>query len=587
MKNKMVLERIAARALLIILALVLLLYATALNEFPFVYDDVKQVLGNPRIQGWHGFGNAFFFDAWSFDEWKAGSPYYRPILALWLTAGWLLFQENAGGYHLGSLSCHVFVAIALFFLGRRLDVPTRALVVAVAIFVIHPITIQAVAFISAVGDPISALTVFGMCVAVHRADAREGTLDRATSAGSVLRRIAPLGLFLGLIASLSLERAWPYLSLPAAYLWFRHRSFRLCLLTSAAYGSVLLAVWGIRHAVLTQPATTASQFKLGETLLFIPKIFARYVENLALPHHLSLAYAEMPGEGIDLRWMFGLLGLVVVALAMWRLSRGDPRRSFLAFATLVPGSPILIAAVVPYPDYIQDRYVYMPLGFAVLWAASVLSSAWQKWSAARTFIGLAISGWCIALLACFPADLNIWAAEILLYERAVDRAPENAKYLMNLSNSLRRANPRFDEQCYLLHRARDARHKLTNMDEASILNYNLGNCHRGQGRSLRSLEFYADAYKLSGGALHLAKRNTIVVLLELGRLDDALSHAFELTRAHRKSGAAWHLQAIVLARMQRWTDAEQSAQKSIALDGETKANHDLLTQIRLANSKAR
>jgi len=576
----MVLEKLVTRIFLISFALLLVFWATALYEFPLVYDDIKQILENPRIQGWHGYRNAFLFDAWSFDEWKASSSYYRPMLALWLTTGWLLWGKSAAGFHLASLACHLGAAASLFLLGRRLSISTRALGLAVFVFVFHPISIQAVALIAAVGDPLSAVAVFGMCAAVIRADAREGDFNPADPMKALIRRLSPIGIVLGLIAALTLERAWPYLILPSAYCWFRHRSIRLSLASAFAHGSAVLLVLGVRQAVLSpHHATTTTQAGAGETLLFIPRIAARYLENLALPHHLSLAYADMPGEVIDLRWLIGLLALLVITVGMVMISRGDPRRSFLAFAALVPGSPALLALVLPYPDYVQDRYVYIPAGFASLWVANVVASGWTWWPKRRPVIGSMVPLWLITLLILFPSNATIWRDDVSLYERAVEVAPHNAKYLMNLSNALRRKDPGADGQCTLLGRASSARYPFATADELAILNYNLGNCHRGQGQLQRSLKHYADAYDASRGALHRAKHNMVVVLMELGRLDEALSQANELTTVHPNIAAAWRLRAVVLAKMQRWNDAEQSVQKSIAIDGESPPNKRLLEQI--------
>src|ERR1051326_4201773 len=72
----------AARVLLALsLLLTALAYVNTLR-FQFVYDDLPQILNNPRVHSWDHAPRLFVEHVWSQLAGQAGN-YYRPLFDLW------------------------------------------------------------------------------------------------------------------------------------------------------------------------------------------------------------------------------------------------------------------------------------------------------------------------------------------------------------------------------------------------------------------------------------------------------------------------------------------------------------------------
>src|SRR5258707_15810076 len=92
-----------SRALFLIVAATVLVYSNSLGG-QFVFDDTKQILGNPTIHSWANAVHAFSRDVWDFQRSTFTSdiplPYYRPFFTIYLTAGYHIFGLCDPGCHL-------------------------------------------------------------------------------------------------------------------------------------------------------------------------------------------------------------------------------------------------------------------------------------------------------------------------------------------------------------------------------------------------------------------------------------------------------------------------------------------------------
>src|SRR5260370_20439825 len=83
-----------SRALFLIVAATVLAYANSLSG-AFVFDDTKQIVGNPALRSWSNLLRAFTSDVWSFQRGMLTKdippPYYRPLVTAYLTLHYTLF----------------------------------------------------------------------------------------------------------------------------------------------------------------------------------------------------------------------------------------------------------------------------------------------------------------------------------------------------------------------------------------------------------------------------------------------------------------------------------------------------------------
>ena len=113
-----------SRALFITIAATVLVYANSLSG-AFVFDDTKQIVGNPSLRSWSSVLSAFTSDVWYFQRQTLTAdvppPYYRPLFSIYLTLNYQLFGLWEPGWHLINLFVHTTATVLVYYLLQRLS----------------------------------------------------------------------------------------------------------------------------------------------------------------------------------------------------------------------------------------------------------------------------------------------------------------------------------------------------------------------------------------------------------------------------------------------------------------------------------
>src|SRR5712691_10464949 len=149
-----------SRALFLIVAATVLVYANSLSG-AFVFDDTKQIAGNPALRSWSNIVRAFTSDVWSFQRGTLTKdippPYYRPLFTAYLTFNYKLFGLWEPGWHLMNLLVHTGATVAIYFLLKRLSGDRLIAILAALLFGLHPAHVESISWISGIPDPLAAL----------------------------------------------------------------------------------------------------------------------------------------------------------------------------------------------------------------------------------------------------------------------------------------------------------------------------------------------------------------------------------------------------------------------------------------------
>lgn len=143
----------------------LLVLATVLAYGPifgatFVYDDTLVVLRNPAVSEFD-FGALLSRPLWSFysPESELAVGYWRPAASLLLATTYAFAGPSPLAFHLLVLVLHVAASCAAWSLARRITHSDGIGFAVGLLFALHPVHVESVAWISAIGDP-----AFGLCV---------------------------------------------------------------------------------------------------------------------------------------------------------------------------------------------------------------------------------------------------------------------------------------------------------------------------------------------------------------------------------------------------------------------------------------
>ncbi len=138
---------------LVLFLLALLPYAGILrNDFAYIYDDKAQIIDNPYVHTFGHLREALTTPVWSFAAAHSTSNYYRPVMTLGFLLCYRIFGPWAFGFHLASLMLHVAVVLLVYLLAAGILKHRGAAFAAAALFALHPIHVESIAWISAVTD---------------------------------------------------------------------------------------------------------------------------------------------------------------------------------------------------------------------------------------------------------------------------------------------------------------------------------------------------------------------------------------------------------------------------------------------------
>jgi tetratricopeptide (TPR) repeat protein len=433
-----------ARALLIaaLVACATLPYLNILFN-GFVYDDDTQVVQNSYVQSFRYLKEIFTTHVWSFRGLTV-SNYYRPMMTFGYLVCYQLFGMQAYGFHLVSLLLHVLVVCLVFVLTERLTGDRVWAFVAGALFALHPIHTESVAWIAAVTDlelTFFYLLTFGFFLAVARPGGRRSEPMMAAM------------VFAFILALLSKEQA---MTLPALATVYEHfyradRSETSASQKLSRYGvlwlvGVAYVLFRIHFLGALAPEEKFRQVTSQQIVLSAIALVAQYVWKLLWPVRLCAFYVFHPSTSpFDLRVLAGLLALLAFAalfFVCWRSRERNVR--FVSFAILwffATLAPILNAHWVG-ENVFTERYLYLPsvgvawlvgLGASKLWSRAAAGSAQRR---ALVLAGFALGGLCAARIVTRNRD---WNNDKVLFTRTLDLSPEAYQVLNALGGVYWRA----------------------------------------------------------------------------------------------------------------------------------------------------
>ncbi len=115
------------------------------------YDDNKYVTENPHVQG----GLTIPTVVWAFTANYAA--YWLPLTWLSFALDYEWFGMNAGGYHAVNVLLHAADAVLLFLVLRRMTGATWRSACVAALFGVHPLHVESVAWVAERKDVLSGL----------------------------------------------------------------------------------------------------------------------------------------------------------------------------------------------------------------------------------------------------------------------------------------------------------------------------------------------------------------------------------------------------------------------------------------------
>ena len=550
--------------LFLTLAVLAVFWQVKNNDF-VNFDDPRCTTENLHIQS----GLNLEFLKWAFTTSHAG--YWQPLTWLSFMMDYQLFRLNPGGYHLVNLLLHIINSILLFLILNRMTHAQWKSAFVAALFALHPMHVESVAWIAERKDVLSAF--FWMLTM--------GAYVLYTEKPGVKKYLLTIVFFsLGLMAKpmlvslpcvLLLLDYWPLgrlrlnqsLDVPKISESKKEKKKARKISASANgkgttppdHSRLWQRLWPfIREKIpffalsaISTMLTFIGQQKVGaiesfEVLPIGARIcnafisYAGYIGKMIYPHSLAVFY---PHQGTPPLWEV-FLAAVFVLIVTLLIIRWAAKMPYLAMGwlwylgTLVPVIGIIQVGM----QSMADRYTYIPIigvFVATTWAVPDIARNWRyRQYILTTGAGIVLS----VLMFSTWMQVKYWQNSITLFEHAIQVTDNNYLAHNNLGIALSDAGKREETMVHY----REAIRIKPNYENA---HFNLGNHLSAQGRTDEAILSYQEALRLRPNYAK-AHNNLAALLISKKIFKEAIGHYQEALKAdptnwgtHYNLGVAW------------------------------------------------
>lgn len=544
-------RRGAATHVLVALALaaaVLVLFGRV-GHYPFnPVDDSEYVIENERVHRGLTLSNV----AWAFTTFDNAN--WHPLTWISYMADVSLFGVNPGGHHLVNLLFHLVGTLLLFDMFRRMTRRTWESGLVAALFAVHPLHVESVAWIAERKDVLSTVFWFLTMRAYHRYVESPGPWRYAATVASFALGLLAKPMLVTLPFCLLLLDHWPLGRFPAVPLRRLVAEKLPLFVLSAAASAVTVAAQGDAAAI-----GSLTHFPLWARIGNAAVSYGDYLSKALVPVGLAVFYPHpMASLSIAKAVVSGFVLLVVTGAAI----REFRRRGWFAvgwfwyLGTLVP----VIGLVQVGTQGMADRYTYVPLvGFFVILAWGGREIVDRARIPAPAVAAVAAS-WLLALSACAWNQLTYWRGVVPLFTRALEVTRENAFAHTILGAAAYEAGD--DAEA-----TRQLGEALRIHPEFPDAHLNLGLVLERQGRFAEAESHMREAVRLFPDDAK-ANYNLWLLLRKMGRTGEA-ARQLAASGARGEKGAAEHNSAgRQLAQLGSFEEAAEQFREALRLNPE-------------------
>jgi Flp pilus assembly protein TadD len=397
------------------------------------FDDNIYVYANSKVAG----GLSLKGLAWVFTH-----PFfnlYHPLTMLSLMGDYQLHGLHAGGYHFTNVLLHAASVILLFLVLRQMTGALWRSAFVAAVFAIHPLRVESVAWVAERKDVLSAfffmLTLGAYARYVRKPD-------------SVARYLMVAAAFVPALLSKPTVVTLPFVLLLLDY-WPLRRFEQPGPIHDAEYIGITGQLILEKIPLLALAAgACAMNFLAGEQLIAgfahvsMPSrlgnavvSYVVYLRQMIWPEGLAPFYPQ-PDNGYPV-WTMALSFLLLALITGGVLIFGRKRRWLLTGWLWYLGMLMPMIGIVQIGAFAHaDRMTYLPgigLVLAGTWAAGDWSAGWKHRRAALGGLMAAVIG---ALMVCAWIQTGYWKSDDTLWPHTLACTTRNYVAQNNLGNAL-------------------------------------------------------------------------------------------------------------------------------------------------------
>ena len=521
------------------------------------YDDGLYVTANHRVQAGLNLENTL----WAFSSFSASN--WHPLTWLSHMLDIELYGMNAGAHHQTNIIFHIMNTLLLFIVFRRMTGKSIQSAVVAALFALHPLHVESVAWVSERKDVLSTffwmLTLYSYAWYVeHPAVKRYACVVLFFMLGLMTKPMLVTLPFVLLLLDL-----WPLKRFQPMHLWGTsgspsQRRVIIKLIVEKIPLFVLVAISSIVTFLAQHIGGSVApleKLSFADRLTNASVSYVHYIVKMIWPARLAAFYPRP--DTIPVWQVAGscLLLAAVFLLAVWSLKK----RPWIAVGwlwyvgTLIP----VIGLVQVGLQAMADRYTYVPLiGLFIIcaWGAAEIFTKWPSKRIAAPIAAVIIFA---PLMILSWLQVGYWANSTTLFKHALNVTTNNFLAHNALANVLA-TQGRFDGA--ILHYSAAARIR----PEYADIYYNWGNALSEKKNHPEAIKRfrqaiqirpdYAEAYLYLGHELALQ-----------GQRDEAIEYIRKAIQIKPDYAAAHNYLGYELAHQDKNTAAIEHLEKALQI----------------------
>ena len=551
--NKLEIIKPHILAILVLSGMTFALYWQALgHNFLIYWDDNSYVTGNMAIQRvtWENIKTAF-------TSFYIGN--YAPLQIVSYMVDYFFWGMRPAGFIFTNILIHAANGIIFYYLLTRLSWQRLPACAAALIFLIHPVQIESVVWISQRKNVLSML--FSLLSFIWYIMYREesGKRQGLLYVSSIVAFILAL-----LTKSVSVILPLVFVSFDFCTAPQRDRKALKKLLVDTI-PFIAIAFFFALITIKSQSADSRgglTSYLNGspvDTLFTMLPVFVQYLKLVFWPADLSAVYAPAIKTGIDIDVALAALVLsLIMALGIFLYHR---RRDLLFWLVLFFLGLLPVSQIVPLVTLMNDRYLYFPMLGAAAFIVSITFLAINETRKSKPLVRTAVGVTFLLLLGHYLMvtyeRIPVWKNENALWEDAVRKVPDSPRARFSYAHILEYQG-KFDEA--------EQQYEIgLNLSPKAFERYSLARLHEKNGHLDKAKAEYQLILSQSPAFLD-ARNNLALIYLKEGMLDQAIEQYQIGLRYNPDWAGGYNNLAILYARSGNKDEAVKNFKKAVSLN---------------------
>ena len=553
LRNKFEMIRPHIIALLFLSGVTFALYWQALgHNFLIYWDDNGYVTRNMTILRvtWENITTAF-------TSFYLGN--YAPVQILSYMIDYSIFGMRPAGFIFMNILIHTINGMLFYYLLIRLSWRRLTACAAALIFLIHPVQVESVVWISQRKNVLSML--FFLLSLIWYILYRERSGKR-----QVLLYVSSLITFILALLTKSVSVILPLVFIALDFCMAPkgdQKNLKKLLIEKMPFIAIAIvfSLLTIYSQSMTEGGGRASYLSGTpfNTLFTMLPVFLQYLKLVFWPADLSAVYAPAIKSGIDIEVArAALLLLLITALGFFLYLR---KRDLLFWFVLFFMGLLPVSHIVPIVTLMNDRYLYFPMLGAAAFIANSASLAINKAQQINPLFRTMVSIFFLLLLGRYLMvtydRIPVWKDENALWADAVRKVPDSPKahfsyaHILEFQGKLDEAEKQYELGLSLF--------------PVPFERYALARLHEKNGRLDKAKEEYQRFLLQSPGFLD-ARNNLALIFFNEGMLDQAIEQ-YEIALQYDPAWArGYNNLAVIYARSGSMDNAIKNINRAVSLD---------------------